>query len=75
MYLGVSQVFAAKAHETMDRIKKEYYSRVTKNWISELNARVKVSMSNSWAVSVLKYYQGIVQWSGRDLIGMDRQLD
>lgn len=27
-YLGVSQVFAIKANETKDRIKKEYYSRV-----------------------------------------------
>ena len=72
-YLGVSQVFETKARETKERIKQEYYTRVSKTWRSELNARGKVAMSNSWAISVLRYYQGIVKWSGRDLISMDRE--
>ena len=72
-YLGLSQLFLTSTTKTKTRVKREYFSRVRKTWESGLNSRNKVTMTNSWAVSVLRYFYGAMRWCGRDFIEIDRR--
>ena len=72
-YLGVSQLFEANLGRTKQRIKSELYKRLRKTWQSDLNARNKTRANNSWAVAVLRYFFGMMKWSKRELLEMDRK--
>ena len=71
-YLGVDQLMAARPGKVKARVGKEYIRRVRKTWSSKLNSRKKVQVHNQWCTSVLRYFLGVVHWSRRDLVGLDR---
>ena len=72
-YLGVHQLFGAKLAKTKQRIVMEYVGRLRKTWGNRLNSKNAVKASNSWAAAVFRYFFGVLKWSKRDLVGMDRK--
>ena len=72
-YLGVRQVILKERKKTVEAAVGEYKKRVRKVWNSPLNARSKAAAHNSWAVGVLRYFCGVVDWSEAELIDADRQ--
>ena len=56
-----------------DKITSEYVRRVKKLCRSRLNGGNMVSGINAWAVSVLRYSVGIVDWTIEELVNMDRR--
>ena len=54
------------------KITSEYVWRVKKLCRSKLNGGNLISGINTWAVSVLRYSAGIVDWTVEELVSMDR---
>ena len=55
------------------KITSEYVRRVKKLCRSKLNGGNLISGINMWAVSVLRYSAGIVDWTVEELVSMDRR--
>ena len=55
------------------KITSEYVRRVKKLCRSKLNGGNLISGINTWAVSVLHYSAGIVDWTAEELVSMDRR--
>ena len=61
-------------HETMkERITAGYTKRVKKLSKSKLNAGNLIQSINTWAVSVIQYSTGIVDWTIEELQHLDRK--
>ena len=72
-YLGVLQL-DQYMHETMkERITSGYVKRVKKLCKSKLNAGNLSQGINTWAVSVIRYTAGIVDWTLEEMQNLDRK--
>ena len=60
-------------HQEMKEIKKEYITRLKAILKSKLNFRNTVKAINTWAVPVIRYSTGIVDWKNPELRNMDRK--
>ena len=61
-------------HDEVKRsMKKEYIRRVKKTLSSKLNTGNVIKAINSWAVSLLHYSGGIVNWTKSELAELDRK--
>ena len=61
-------------HDKVKRsMKKKYIRRVKKRLSSKLNASNIIKAINSWAVSLLRYSGGIVNWTKSELAELDRK--
>ena len=72
-YLGVLETDQVLHNEMKDKIKKEYFSRVRNVLKSKLNGGNTISAINTWAVSLVRYSVGIVNWRKDELDTMDRK--
>ena len=72
-YLGVLEVDDIMHGEVKRSMKKEYIRRVKKTLCSKLNAGNAIRAINSWAVSLLWYSGGIVNWTKSELAELDRK--
>ena len=72
-YLGI--VESDKVHEKnmKDIFKKEYFRRVRLVLSSKLHSRNKISAINTWAISMMRYGAGIINWRMDELKQMDRR--
>ncbi len=70
-YLGVLEGASIKTREMKALIRKEYLRRVRRVAGSRLNAGNLITAVNVWAVSVVRYTAGVLDWSARDLKEMD----
>ena len=43
-------------------------------WASSLNGKFKAQATNVWALSMLRYYLAVLNWSNKDLLVMDRMV-
>ena len=59
--------------EMKGKITSEYVRRAKKLCRSKLNGGNLISGINTWAVSVLRYSAGIVDWTVEELVSMDRR--
>ena len=66
-YLGVLQESDIKHKEMKNKLKEEYLRRVKLITRSKLYARNIFPAINSWAVSVVRYGAGIVDWRAKEL--------
>ena len=57
----------------LDKCTSEYVRRVKKLCRSKLNGGNLIGGINTWAVSVLLYSAGIVDWTVEELVSMDRR--
>ena len=72
-YLGILQLDVTLNTKMKDKITSEYVRRVKKLCRSKLNGGNMISGINAWAVSVLRYSAGIVDWTVEELVSMDRR--
>ena len=72
-YLGILESDTIKNQEMKIAIKKEYFSRIRAIFKSKLNSRNTVNAVNTWAVPVVRYSGGIVDWTKDDLQNIDRK--
>ena len=70
-YLGMDENVAYQGSLNKERVIQKYTSRVRKIWKSELNARNKVLVHNSFAVPILTPTFGILNWSKEDVLAID----
>ena len=64
---------AIKHTEMKSIIKKEYFRRMKRTLRSGLNGRNVILAINSWAVSVLRYGAGVINWTKAELQELDRK--
>ena len=72
-YPGIMQLDKILNIEMKGKITSEYVRRVKKLCRSKLNGGNLISGINTWAVSVLRYSAGIVDWTVEELVSMDRR--
>ena len=72
-YLGIMQLDKILNTKMKGKITSEYVKRVKKLCRSKLNGGNLISGINTWAVSVLRYSAGIVDWTVEELVSMDRR--
>ena len=70
-YLGVLEGADIKMKDMKDKVRKEYLRRVKATAGSQLHAGNLLQAVNTWAVSVVRYTAGILDWSTRELEAMD----
>ena len=70
-YLGVLEGAGIMEREMKDIVGKEYARRVKKVAESKLYAGKMVGAVNSWAVSVVRYTAGILEWTDKELQQMN----
>ena len=72
---GCSVVADDMMHDKVKRsVKKEYIRRVKKTLSSKLSAGNAINAINHWAVSLLRYSGGIVNWTKIKLAELDRKI-
>ena len=72
-YLGMLEADDIMHDKVKRSMKKEYIRRVKKTLSSKLNAGNVIKAINSWAVSLLQYSGGIVNWTKSELAELDRK--
>ena len=70
-YLGVLEATGIKNKEMKEMVGKEYYRRVKLLAGTKLYARYMIGAINSWAVSIVRYTAGILDWAESELAKMD----
>ena len=71
-YLGVLESDQLK-EEIKDLIAKEYKRRLKLVLKSKLNGKSEIKAANTWAVSILRYSAGVVEWKTDELKVLDRK--
>ena len=56
-----------------DKIRREYKRRLRLILRSKMNGRNKITAMNTWAVAVVRYGAGILDWKDRELKCLDRE--
>ena len=72
-YLGVLQTDKVMDRKMRDKVKAEYYRRVKLLAKSKLYAGHLVSGLNAWAIGVVRYSAGILNWTVCELQEMDKK--
>ena len=72
-YLGILEAEDIKHNEMKDKIKKEYLSRVRAVLKSKLNGGNTITAVNTWAVPLIRYSAGIVEWKKEEIQALDRK--
>ena len=72
-YLGVLEGASIKTKQMKELIRKEYLRRVRLAARSRLYAGNLISAVNVWAVSVVRYTAGVLDWSAGEVKKMDRK--
>ena len=72
-YLGVLQAEDVKHRQVKKQTSAEYTNRVRKILKSKLNGGNTIQAINNWAVPVIRYTAGIVDWTIAELEDLDRK--
>ena len=70
-YLGVLETDVIMEEEMKKRLTSEYFRRVKLLVKSKLYGGNVIKGINSWAVSVIRYTAGIIEWSKKELKALD----
>ena len=71
-YLGILEYDKVKEKKMKDVFAAEYKRRIKLVLKSELNGKNKILAINAWAVAVLRYSVGALDWKKEEQIAMDR---
>ena len=72
-YLGVLEANEIKMKTMKEKVRSEYFRRIRLLLESKLNGGNVVKALNTWAVAVLRYSGGILDWTKEELENMDRK--
>ena len=56
------------------RLREELCMRLKKVWSSELSAREKVELTNTWATAIYIYILPLWKWEKREMMELDRKI-
>ena len=70
-YLGILEGADIRTTEMKELVKKEYLRRVKAVAKSKLYAGNLIKGVNAWAVSVVRYSAGVLEWTVKELRAMD----
>ena len=71
-YLGILELVEIKEHEMKNKVTTESKRRLRLILNSKLNGKNKIQAINTWAVALLRYGAGIINWKVDELKKMDR---
>ena len=71
-YLGILEYDKVKEKKMKDVFATEYKRRMKLVLKSKLNGKNKILAINTWAVAVLRYSFGVLDWKKEELTAMDR---
>ena len=71
-YLGILETDHLKEKEMKDLFSKEYKSRLKLMLKSKLSGKNMIMAANTWAVAILRYRAGEVEWKTDELKVLDR---
>ena len=72
-YLGILEYNEVLHAEMKTRLQNEYYRRLKRILKSKLNGKNVIMAVNTWAVSVLRYGAGVINWTIAELESIDRK--
>ena len=72
-YLGILEYNDLLHGEMKRKIRCEYFRRLKRVLKSKLNGKNVIMAVNMWAVSVLRYGVGLINWTKLELDNMDRK--
>ena len=72
-YLGILEYNEVLYAEMKIRLQNEYYRRLKRILKSKLNGKNVIMSVNIWAVSVLRYRTGVINWTKAELESIDRK--
>uniref|UniRef100_A0A803T202 Reverse transcriptase domain-containing protein n=1 Tax=Anolis carolinensis TaxID=28377 RepID=A0A803T202_ANOCA len=72
-YLGILQLDNIKHEHVKTVVSKEYTQRVRKILKSKLNGGNTIKAINTWAIPVIRYTAGIINWTQMELDNLDRK--
>ena len=72
-YLGILEYDKIKERLMKDQVIKEYKRRVRLILKSKLNGKNKIEAINTWAVAIVRYGAGILEWRADELRALDRK--
>ena len=71
-YVGILELHEIKEHEMKKKVTEKYKRRMKLILKSKLNDKNKIQAINTWAVALLRYGAGIINWKVDELKIMDR---
>ena len=72
-YLGILECNEVLYAEMKIRLQNEYYRRLKRILKSKLTGKNVIMAVNTWAVSVLRYGVGVINWTKAELESIDRK--
>ena len=72
-YLGILEFDSVKEKEMKEAFATEYFRRVKLVLKSKLNGKNKINALNTWAISLMRYGAGILNWRVNELDQVDRK--
>ena len=72
-YLGILEMDVFLEKEMKEKVMKEYKRRLRLVLKSKLNGKNKIQGINTWAVALVRYSGGILDWKNDELKKIDRQ--
>lgn len=72
-YLGILELDDIMHKEMKEKVKTTYLKRLKLILKSKLNSRNLINAINTWAVSVVRYSAGIVNWTKDEIDMLDRK--
>ena len=70
-YLGVLQLDSIMNREMKEKVKSENIRRVKKLLRSQLNGGNVIAGMNAWAVGIIRYGAGVLDWTKKELKSID----
>ena len=70
-YLGIRQRLRPDPTLIKDCLKRTFTARLLKIWKSNLSAKNKAQATNSWAVSIFRYFFRVLLWTQAELKRLD----
>ena len=72
-YLGILEFDSVKEKKMKEAFATEYFRRVKLVCKSKLNGKNKINALNTWAISLMRYGAGILNWRVNEVDQMDRK--
>ena len=72
-YLGILEYSDVLQAEMKTRLQNEYYRRLKRILKTKLNGKNVIMVVSTWAVSVLRYGAGVINWTKAELESIDRK--
>ena len=72
-YLGSEELEDSQNGTTKEKVRKEFITRTKKIYQSKLSGHNKVTAYNQYAVPVIQYSAGIIDWTKEEILELDRK--